>query len=369
MQAPWYVTRQMVKAATDVDETALVDAQVDRACESASRAVEGHLHRQFWPRVGTLVWDESYVRERYAPALEHGRGDAPWWGESELARPARVEPVDLRLWMDGREDLIALTGLSAVLASGAATALSAASVLLRPATGPPYRYLELKPDATARWEGTITATGTFGHLVDEAPAGTLSGGITDSVTTVAASDGRIGVGALLRVDAERVIVTDVALADTTATLAAGLDADTAATAVTVAGSGGFVAGEVIAVGAERMLVTTVAGATLAVRRAVDGSTLAAHSASAAVFAPRSLTVLRGACGTTAAAHAGGAAVARQRYPGPVEALALAYALDEVGNQSAGYSITGGGNRIIERQGLVDVAEKRAFAAYGRIGGV
>src|SRR5690606_22447868 len=55
--APWYTTRETVKAALDYKETARNDAQVDRAIESASRAVEGLLHRRFYPETATRYFD------------------------------------------------------------------------------------------------------------------------------------------------------------------------------------------------------------------------------------------------------------------------------------------------------------------------
>jgi hypothetical protein len=98
----------------------------------------------------------------------------------------------------------------------------------------------------------------------------------------------------------------------------------------------FVEGETIAVDSERMLVEDIAGNSLIVRRAYDGSTLAAHDGST-IYVPRTLTVERGACGSTAATHLLTATVSRYLVPGPVATLATAEALNILISDSSGWA--------------------------------
>ena len=53
MQQPWYATREQVKRALDIAETARNNAQVDRAIAAASRSIEAQMHRRFYPWDGT----------------------------------------------------------------------------------------------------------------------------------------------------------------------------------------------------------------------------------------------------------------------------------------------------------------------------
>lgn len=68
---PVYCTRQDVKRALDVHETARSNGQVDRAVEAASRTIEGVLHRRFYPN---STPDSSTGPTRSAP----GRGGCGW---------------------------------------------------------------------------------------------------------------------------------------------------------------------------------------------------------------------------------------------------------------------------------------------------
>src|SRR5690606_5288305 len=61
---PAYVTREAVKSALDVKQTARSDAQVDRAIAAASRAVEARLRRRLYPELRTLHFDRPTSRSR-----------------------------------------------------------------------------------------------------------------------------------------------------------------------------------------------------------------------------------------------------------------------------------------------------------------
>jgi hypothetical protein len=100
----------------------------------------------------------------------------------------------------------------------------------------------------------------------------------------------------------------------------------------------FAIDEEIVIDAETMLITKIAGNNLVVKRAWDGSVLAAHTAPTAdIYAPRTLVVERGAVGTTAATHSTAAAVTCWVPPSLVGRLARAEALVELGVESAGYA--------------------------------
>lgn len=319
---PSYCTREDVMSALDVTDSARAVAQVDRAIASASRLVEQPdvTNRAFYPTVETVRLD---------------------W-------PSRPGSWPWRLWLDRRAQLVELTAA----ATGGRT-LDVDDLLLYPADGPPYAYIEIDHSTAEYWGGgdtsqrAIELTGVWGHRLDEVAGGALAGAIDADDTTVdVTASTTIGVGSLLRVGTERIQVTGRRMLDTGQTLAAALDDERSATTVTVASTAGFEPGETILVGAERMAVDDIAGATLIVRRADAGTVLAAHNLGAAVYAPRRLQVLRGQLGTTAAAHSLAAAVAVHEYPGPVRDLTIAEALVQLGREQSGYArVIGSGDAV------------------------
>lgn len=344
MVDPVYTTREVVKAALDSAETARNNAQVDRCIASASRAVEGILHRPlggFAPQVAT----------RYFP-----------WPNDQNAKP-------WRLWLDEHE-LISVTTLTA-----GGTTISASDFFLEPVNNPPYDSIEIDLDSSAAFSAgdthqrAIAITGVWGDTADEAPAGALAEALDDSETAVDVSDSAtIGVGSILRVDSERFLVTGKSMLDTGQNIGANLDANKAATTVAVATGSAYSAGETILVDAERMLVEDIAGNNLIVQRAFDGSTLAAHTSGADVYAPRTLTVVRGALGTTAATHSTSAAIYVHQVPALVAELCVALALITLGQRQAGYARTvgsGDSEREASGRGLAQI-RKDAIATYGRL---
>ncbi|MET8864668.1 hypothetical protein ABZW11_17160 [Nonomuraea sp. NPDC004580] len=309
---PWYASRETVKAALDAKETARSNAQVDRALEAASREIEGCLHRVFYPVLATRSFD---------------------WPSPNRSR-------SWRLWLDGNEvaELVELVAGGVTIPSG--------HLLLYPSSGPPYSRIEVSLDTSSTFSSgdshqqAIELTAVYaGCALREADAGVLAGAVaTVGATTVDVSDGAaVGVGDLIRVGDERMVVVGRQMLDTGQDLAADLAASAGAVSVAVADGSGFSVDEVILVGAERMLVVDVAGNTLVVKRAWDGSVLASHSSGADIYAPRRLVVERGAAGTTAATHLSGAAVARHVPPGPVSALCVGLALAQVLGEQSGYA--------------------------------
>lgn len=345
MTEPRYATRETLKAALDIAEVSRTNVQIDRALASASRAIDHDLCRRvFYPRVAARTFD---------------------W-------PHQDWPTSRRLWLD-EHDLISVTS---VVSGG--TTIDPAAVLLRPDHGPPYRMVELSLATDASfgggptWQRDITVTGLWGYRDDTEPAGALTGALdtTDTTVDVTASS-TVGVGDLLRVDSERMVVTNRRLADTGQTVGGtGLTASMADRALTVSDGTTFVEGETLLTGVERLLVEEITGNTLVVRRAWDGSVLAAQPASTPIYAYRTLTVTRGAAGTTAATHTTGTPLTRWVPPALVTDLTVAEAMLRLLQERSGY-VGGSGTSGEGRQARSDygsaVPDLRAqvLSAHGR----
>lgn len=346
---PWYVTRERVKRALDIAETARRNEQVDDAIEAASRNVEGLLNRIFYPRLATEKFD---------------------W-------PTRRPPHRAwKLYLDDRE-LASETGVTVKVDNGATT-LTADQYRLMPRQGPPFTRLEINLGSTGAfssvntWQDAVWITagagGGFGYRLDERPAGALAEALDASETGVDVTDSsRIGVGTLLLCESERMIVTNRSLLTTGQTLQAPLSSDEAGTSVSVTSGAGFFVGELLTVDSERMSVDDIAGNTLVVTRALDGTALAAHTSGTTIYAPRTLTVERGAVGTTAASHLTATALTRHAPPGSVATLALAYALNILLQESSGYArVSGSGDNQKEFTGRgIRALEEDAQASDGR----
>ena len=187
MTTPFYATREDIQRALDVQTTARNRRQIDDAVNAASRSVEGLLHRRFYPEQATRYFD-------WPPRT----GVTPWI-----------------LRLDDNE-LISVTALS----SGGTT-ISASSYFLRRADNKdeaPYTRLEINLSSSAAFGGgstyqkDITVTGLFGYRNDETTLGALTAAVSTTTGTTITVDGAtsalVGVGSLLRVDTERLIVTE-----------------------------------------------------------------------------------------------------------------------------------------------------------------
>lgn len=345
-----YCTREDVQRALDIKETARSARQIDRAIEAASDAIDGGpgqigglLKRRFYPEARTMTFD---------------------WPSSRYARP-------WRLWLNQHE----LVSVGTLTAGG--TAIAAGDYLLRPDDGPPYTHVEINLGSSAAFSAgdthqrAISIAGTYGYGADTAAAGALAEALDASETGVDATDSSlVGVGDLIAVESERMLVTGKAMLDTGVDIHAADSLTASASDVSLTMStttGAPVVDEVILVDSERMLVVDVAGSVLTVKRAWDGSVLAAHSAGASIYAPRTLTVVRGAYGTTAASHSTSTAVARHVTPGLVRDLACGLALVQLLGEQAGWARTAGSGehqREVTGRGLAKLRED-AYAAYGR----
>lgn len=340
---PVYVTREEVKAALSAAETARTNDQVDRALGSATDAVDGHLRRRFRPWVGTRYFD--WPDDRYR---------TPW-----------------RLWLD-EHDLITIDTVT----SGGTT-IPPGDLLPGPAnSGPPYRYLEIDRStsstftAGATHQRAIAVGGTWGWADDEEAIGQLAGSLAaddNATASVTWSTAHFGVGDLLRIDDERILIADKSMVDTGHDTTGALDNSNAEVTVGVPDGSAFAVGQVLLIDAERMLVVDVAGTNLIVKRAWDGSVLAAHNSAASVYALTGVTLRRAQCGTTLAVHDAAATIYRHLVPDLVRDLTLGYALNQLLQEGAGYARTSGmGENQIEVSGRgLGQLKRDAAERFGR----
>ena len=350
---PVYATREDVQRALDSKLTARNAAQIDRALQSVSRDVEALCHRKFYPETATRSFN---------------------WPDSQ-------SPTSWRLWLDAN-DLISVTAL----VSGGTTITSGDFLLEPDRYGPPYSRLEINLGSSAAFGGgnthqrDITVTGLWGYRNDETTVGALAAAVSTTTATAltvnAAASAELGVGSVVRIDSERMLVTGRTMADTGQNVGgSGLTAQQNSVTLAVSDGTAFAADEVVLVESERMLIVDIAGNNLTVKRAWDGSVLAAHTAGADIYALRSLTVERGALGTTAATHSNTTAVNRWNPPGPVRQLTIAEAINTVTMEQAGYSKvlrsgeSGGSSERNRDQKGVERLREQVYRSHGRKGRV
>ena len=365
---PCLCNRDDVKRALDIEGiTATSNSRIDRALCTVADTIEGQMHRVFYPTDKSRFF--SWPNYQYA---------YPW-----------------TLWFE-QWDLVCATAIE----SPRGTAIPLWQVFLEPVErkpGFPFESMELDRSTNVGWgmgptpQHSIYVTGTWGFGADTDPAGTLTAGIGTSDATISVSDSSLsGVGDVLILDpgtaaapfplfpgtagavgaptGERVLVTGRSAVATGLTQSgagcssAGSDDSSLATT----GSGTLNAGEVIILDQERMLVQEVIGGIATVKRAWDGTYLAAHSG-AAVNAYRQLSVLRGQLGTAAASHSTSAVVARHRVPSLIRDLSIAECLNQVLQEGSGYARTVGSGETAMAAPGAGLAEKwdEARATYGR----
>lgn len=335
----WYCTREDVKSALDIKETARNNSQVDRAIEAASRSVEKLCHRKFYPWTGT-----RYFR----------------W-------PSEPRSAGWRLWL-GQDELISLTSIT----SGE-VAVDTDDVFLEPInSGPPYDRIELDLGASVSFglgstpQRDVAVTGVFGYSADFTGVGTAEIVANEGVTSITVSDGSaLGVGDLVRLESERLLVTGrswTAVGNTTDAV----DAEKGSVRVEVVDGTDYNVGEVILVDSERMLIVDIVGNNLIVKRAWDGSVLASHTSITTVYVSRVLTVERGVTGTQASGHPSVTAY-KHLVPGPVKSLTIAEAINQLQQEGAGYArvvASGEAARELIGRAIKDL-RKDVYESYGR----
>lgn len=345
----WYATREQIKSSMEVAQTAWIDSLIDAKLESASRSAEKFLHRRFYPELRTVRKD--WPNNQYAPTRQ--------------------------IWLDDSE----IISLSSLTSGG--VSIPTGNVMLRRGDDieePPYSYMEIDLSTSSALSAGTTfqrsnvMTGVFGFNETDTsvPAhGLLGGNINSSVTSIVINptSGKlaVGVGSLLMIGTERLVITERQMSDTTANVLVALTASNADKIVSVADGTLFARGEVILVDAERMRVNDIAGNNLVVSRSWDGSALDSHDIGSDIYAEHTFTVKRGALGSTAAAHNSGDSVYAHEYPGPVNELTVAETVVLLEQNSSGYARTvGSGPNLREAKGAgLDDIRQRAWLGYGR----
>lgn len=348
-----YCTRDDVKSAPDIKTTARNDSLLDDSICSASDAVDDLLHRTFFPEDKTIYVDWPNFQRAYPWRM--------WLNATELADKDVNPPV-------------VKTGTRGGLDSG--TVIPANEIFWGNPQypGAPYTYFELDRSSTAAFgagptpQRDTSITGTFGYWLKLAQTANLAASVSSTTaTTLTVSAADAGVGDLVVIDTERMLLQGKTFIDTTIAWSAGLSSASAAQRTfTVPDGTQFKVGETLQADSERLLVVDIAANTLTVIRAWDGTVLAAHT-SGTLFAARQWTVQRGMYGTTAATHSNSATVSKCLYPPLVKELALAEAVNSVLQKTAGYSRTvgeGANLQPISGAGLADV-RARAWTSYGR----
>lgn len=344
---PTPCTREDVKKALDVKSTSRSDSQVDDSIESARDLIEGLLNRRFYTVFETAYFDYPNFQATY-----------PW-----------------KVYFDEKE-LADITVTVPVVMSGS-DVIPAADVLFGPWNySPPFTFMELNRSTSASFghgstpQRDISVQGAFGYWDKFRPSGTLAVALIDTTgTSVQVSNGAaVGVGDVLLAGTERMLVTDRTWV-TSAQTQQGSGVSTASAAdglLGVTDGTKFSTGEVLLLDAETMLVTGIAGNNLIVKRAWDGSVLAAH-AGATVYVSRTLTVTRGGLGTTAATHLVSSALSVAVVPSGVKDLGIAEALNLVLQKQGGYSrAQGGGSSKQPDIGVgLDALRKQVDAQFGR----
>ena len=328
-----YCTREEVLSA--LDDSARSSASVDRACESASRAVEHLTHRRFYPEIATKYYD---------------------W-------PNQQHSSSYRLWLD--DDLLSATSITA---GGALLT----NYFLEPANdGPPYNCLETNLSSSSVFgsgsthQRAIAITGSWGADDTQVPAGATAEALDDVETEIDITNGAVvDVGDLLLIDTERLLVTERTWLTSGQT--GSLTADKAAVTLAVSSGAAFNVGERLLIDAEELLITAVAGNNLVVKRAQAGTVLAVHS-TATVYTSRTLTVARGVLGTTAATHLTAAAITRLDPPAEAREYALALAINRVLQEAGGYSqSTGSGETKADAVGGgLDALRRQCYDSLAR----
>lgn len=314
----WYTTRETVMRAADIKASAYVTADVDRAIESGARDVDRLLG----------------LGDANRPGL------APWYGALTFDRPVLNNESNFRFWLKRHR----LIRLDAVVSGGTDITTS---VLPWPSeSGPPYSAIDVDRSTDASFtiesgigQRSLVAVGLWGQTEQERTNLAWELGSSPSAAATAVTiHAPIGVGAVVRIGDERMIVTERSWLSSgqTGTLAASVNAQ----ALSVSDGTAFFTGETLLMESERLLVQDIAGNTLIVRRQADGSTLAAHT-SATIYYGRSCTVERGALGTTADTHTSGAQIYVWQPPTLAEKLNVAYALDGRAQEVSAYARTVG----------------------------
>lgn len=342
---PWYCTREDVKSVLEIKHTARVDALIDKKVAAASRSIEGQLRRpRLAPTLMTVKFD--YPNFSFSPA---------WTLELDSN-----EVISLTEVLSGGVDITA----DCILRRGDDTSI------------PPFNRIEISLSSSAAlsagasFQQAIHVTGLFGYTNDEESIGVLAGALDDAEGATASitwSTADMGVGDLLRIDDERMIITNRTWVASGQTITEPLTASKANVAVPVSSGAAFAVDEIIIVDVERMRIVDIVGNTLSVERAWDGTVLAAHADNASVFAYTGVQLARGQLGTAIAAHDAAAVIRRWIVPSQAREFAKAEAIVALEQDAAAWArVVGSGATAREASGKgLEDARQQAINTMGR----
>ncbi len=337
----WYATRERLASTIDKGMPPEDLLRLDEKIEAASRAAEDLLHRRFYPEIRTQHFD---------------------W-------PDRTAGRSWRLWLDQYEMIERPTS---VISGG--TSLDVDDLLMYPSDDPPFNCIETNLGSQGSFlsanthQESVAVTGLFGYSDRSQSAGTTASSVDadDAILDVSDPRPQLGIGSVIKVGSERMIVTDRTWLTTGQTLQTPVSASAGATTLVVSDGTEYTPGEMLLLDAEKIKVDFVAGNSLIVRRAQQGTVLASHSGST-IYGLRRLVVVRGALGTTATSHGSGIAFTSWLPPRLLSSLVVAEARNDFVSENADYARTiGSGENVREVRGnsLRDL-RKQAIVSLGR----
>lgn len=341
-----YCTREEVLRALDVQPTQIDYLRVDRAAENAREVIDALTHRRFFNTIETRLYDWPNYQYAY-----------PW-----------------RIWFDSSE--LADTTVNVPVVTSGGSTIPSNEIFWGPWNySPPFTYIELNRSTSAAFgvsstpQQDVAITGTYGYWNKTFSGGTLAAAISSTTATTCSVSSSVnpGVGDVMIVDSESMLVMDRNWTDTTfAQSGSGCSTANNADNVLTTTGGTFYAGEVLLLDAEQVLILTVNASTLTVKRAFNGTVLTTHTA-AEVYAGRLLTLSRGFGGTTAATHLLNAAINVAQIPAAVKTLAIAEAANAILQETSGYSHEVGesGATMGITGGQLDDLRDQVYQKYGR----
>lgn len=356
----WYCTREAIKAA--INDASSSDAQIDAKCEAASEDLERLLGgRRFIPETGTKV---------YMPKST-GQATRSDWAESE--NPWKYGGMSRALDI---ADLVALTSIKIDQDSDGSfadeDAVASTEYELLPRNETPKTRIQLTDYGTLLSfpvNKRVQVVGRWSYGEETKAAGALAEALDNSETEVQVADAsKVEVGDTLLIDTEAMFVSQKSIITTGTTLNDTLTDSLNDVTVTLASGAAVKTGEVLLLDSEKMLVLSIAGNDVTVKRAVEGTVLAAHSTGITVYAYRSLTVVRAVNGTTAASHSDATAISKYAPPADIVELCRAMAVAHLKQDESGWTgqISGGEAGVRVRLSDLFYLRERAIQKYGRV---
>lgn len=330
---------------------------VDSSIEAAVDDIDRLCKRRFWNAIETNVWDWPNFQRAY-----------PW-----------------RIWLDAKEVAdnagTGPLGVAPVITTGVQSSnpkvIPLSALFWQPRNyGPPWDAIEINRSTVYSYglsntpQEDVSIMAVYGYWTQTKLGGALAAAVsTTSVTTATVSNGAVlGVGDVINIDTEAMLVRDRAMADSgQAQQGSGCTTAQASDNILAVTDGTkYFVDEILQLDAEWLHVLSISGNNLTVERSYNGTVLATHSG-AEIFAQRLLTVQRGFGGSTAATHLNSAGITVDIVPGQVRELAIAESLNYVYQKTDAYARTIGENSRIVPGGSLPDLRNRVYEAFGRKG--